>query len=219
MTRNCDWCGSEYEVNLKEFKRAKRNGTKAGHFCSSSCAYQYNAAKRKSKKKTNVTCSYCGKKFYRKPSDLKKSKTGLYFCCREHKDLAQRISSGFAFDEMRPSHYKDGSTYYWGRAMKAYGPKCVDCGFSFVPLLQVHHIDGNQKNGDIKNLEVVCPTHHAIRHMRLIDGEWKFSWKYLTPREELDRLKNELPGYGLILHQQLEKLVSHKRGEHSGSKD
>ena len=41
--------------------------------------------------RAEVICSYCGKVFIRQKSDLNKSKSGLYFCCREHKDLAQRV--------------------------------------------------------------------------------------------------------------------------------
>lgn len=158
--------------------------------------------KCKSKRSPNVTCSYCGKRFYRKPSSLKKSKTGLYFCSREHKDLAQRINSGSQFSEMRPDHYHNGNSTYAERAMEVYGASCVDCGLSIRPLLEVHHIDGNRENGDISNLEVVCFTHHAIRHMKFVDGEWKFSGHYLTPREMLDELRSMTSAhkFGSLVH-------------------
>ena len=35
-----------------------------------------------------IKCAYCGKEFEGLTSRLINSKTGLYFCCREHKDLA-----------------------------------------------------------------------------------------------------------------------------------
>ena len=34
------------------------------------------------------TCAYCGKLFYKSKSKISQSKSGLLFCCREHKDLA-----------------------------------------------------------------------------------------------------------------------------------
>ena len=44
--------------------------------------------------RTELECAYCGKKFIRLNSKLNNSKSGIYFCCREHKDLAQRIEFG-----------------------------------------------------------------------------------------------------------------------------
>jgi hypothetical protein len=48
------------------------------------------------------------------------------------------------------------------------GEKCSKCGWCEInpvtmrPPLEVNHIDGNPENGDISNLEVLCPNCHAL---------------------------------------------------------
>lgn len=49
-----------------------------------------------------TTCAYCSEVFNIRPSKLKKSKSGLVFCCREHKDLSARKSSDIP---IKPKHY------------------------------------------------------------------------------------------------------------------
>ena len=53
-------------------------------------------------------------------SKLEKSKSGLYFCCREHKDLAQKINAGESFKSIRPTHYKNGIGTYRENAFFEY---------------------------------------------------------------------------------------------------
>lgn len=38
-----------------------------------------------------VKCKYCGKEFNKKPSEIKKSKTGIFYCCKEHMNLDKNI--------------------------------------------------------------------------------------------------------------------------------
>lgn len=57
------------------------------------------------------------------------------------------------------------------------------CGNKDISILQVHHIDGNTKNNDESNLEVVCPNCYAKRHLKFVDGEWIYCTSSLTPRE------------------------------------
>lgn len=75
-----------------------------------------------------LECAYCGKTFTRAKSKLDKSKSGLYFCCREHKDLAQRIESGIQFQNIRPNHYgKDPLQNYRQAAFRTYLHECAIC--------------------------------------------------------------------------------------------
>lgn len=57
-------------------------------------------------------------------------------------------------------NFINGYCSYRERALKHYGAKCKYCSYSVLPVLEVHHIDHNRKNNNIKNLMVVCPTHH-----------------------------------------------------------
>lgn len=121
--------------------------------------------------KIELTCAYCGQKFLRAPSKVL-SKSGLQFCCREHKDLAQRIDSGEQFEQIRPNHYGTG-TDYRKFAFREYPHKCAICGWDEdEDVLQVHHIDENRKNAKLENLIILCPTCHqklTIGKYQLID--------------------------------------------------
>ncbi len=106
-----------------------------------------------------VQCAYCGKTFIQPLS--KSNKNNMYFCCRQHKDLAQRIESGEKFSLIRPNHYGNGKTNYRLKALTEYPHKCAICGWDEdVDILQVHHIDEDRTNNDINNLIILCPTCH-----------------------------------------------------------
>lgn len=80
----CSNCSKHFWRLKKEVdKKIKKN--QKNIYCSQKCR----------RSQIVVKCSYCNNNFYSKKSRLKKSKSGLYFCCREHKDLAQRIEHGF----------------------------------------------------------------------------------------------------------------------------
>ena len=119
-------------------------------------------------------CAYCGKEFYISKSRLNKSKSGLHFCCREHKDLAQRIDSGNRFNSMRPAHYGTSSEYRT-LAFRSYPHKCKVCGWNEDErILEVHHIDGNRENNNIDNLCILCPTCHrkiTLNYYTLIEDK------------------------------------------------
>jgi ribosomal protein L37E len=109
--------------------------------------------------RTLVTCAYCGKEFYKTKSKLDNSKSGLYFCCREHKDLAQRIDFGCV--EIQPSHYGKASKDYREKAFREYEHKCSICGWDEDPdILEVHHIDENREHNELSNLVILCPICH-----------------------------------------------------------
>ena len=140
------------------------------------------------KRPTLIKCAYCGKEFERLTSRLVNSKSGLYFCCREHKDLAQKLESGEQFEAIRPEHfgsYVDGATSnsaYRRSAFYVYPHKCAICGWDEdEDILQVHHIDENRKNGKIENLIILCPT----CHWKLTTGKYQ-----LIGREKIE-LKDE----------------------------
>ena len=108
-----------------------------------------------------LICAYCGKKFQRQISRLENSKSGFYFCCREHKDLAQSLKGGDKFKSIRPNHYGQQKTDYRKTAFDLYPHKCHICGWAEdEDVLEVHHIDENHKNNDENNLIILCPICH-----------------------------------------------------------
>ena len=133
--------------------------------------------------KVECECAYCHKMFLRKPSQMQNSKSGLYFCCREHKDLAQRIESGDSFQKIRPNHYNTGNgiNTYRDRAYKKYPHKCSICGWDEdEDILEVHHIDEDRQHNDLNNLIILCP----ICHRKLTSHKYE-----LIGRSQIQKIK------------------------------
>lgn len=147
----CDECGIFYK---KQARLAA--GATQEHYCSKQCY-------AKSKININsieVDCAHCGIKFWKLKSKLDTSKSGLYFCCREHKDLGQSY-----IKEIQPSHYGNGIFSYRDKALRLLPNICNRCGYcQNIAALQVHHIDKDRSNNSIDNLEVLCANCHSIEH-------------------------------------------------------
>lgn len=125
--------------------------------------------------RTLVNCAYCGIEFIKKNSSLKNSKSELYFCCREHKDLAQKISSNIS--EIWPEHYgKIPNRSYRKAAFSYYPNECNVCGWNEdLDVLEVHHIDENRDNNELENLIILCPICHkklTTHKYKLIDRKF-----------------------------------------------
>ena len=115
------------------------------------------------KDRVKTACAYCGKEIEITKYKFNNSKSGLHFCCREHKDLAQRLESGEQFNNLRPDHYGKllGKSSYRNLAFRNYPHKCAVCGWDEdEDILQVHHIDEDRNNCNIDNLIILCPTCH-----------------------------------------------------------
>ena len=123
----------------------------------------------------HLKCAYCGKEFVRSKSRIENSKSGLFFCCREHKDLAQKLDSGEQFEAIRPIHYGEKINDYRQKAFDTYEHKCSVCGWNEDErILEVHHINSNRENNEIDNLVILCPTCHrkiTLHYYKLIDRE------------------------------------------------
>jgi 5-methylcytosine-specific restriction endonuclease McrA len=168
IERNCLNCSKIYSARKAEIKRGW------GKFCSKSCSAKYTKNINKTIPEPNCTCAYCYTKFYKTKSKQKNSRTGIFFCCREHKDISQRVDGGIK--DMFPSHYKDGSTStrYRSIAFSNAEAKCAKCGYDeYIEVLEVHHIDRNRKNNDSNNLTILCPTCHDVEHFLSKTGKWR----------------------------------------------
>jgi hypothetical protein len=158
IKRSCRYCQVPFDARLSEVARGN------GHFCSCRCVSLYIKLRRDQARTTNVTCAYCHKRFYKVLSKQRKSHSGLFFCCRLHKDEAQRIGG---IKEIQPPHYGTGnwSRTYRNIAFRNHPPECKYCGYSrYQGVLEVHHIDENRDNNDPSNLVIVCPTCHVEQH-------------------------------------------------------
>ncbi len=151
----CKYCEIVFDVETRELKRGN------GKYCSRSCCGK---AKKGHRTKTpNVTCAFCGTAFYKNASKRKNSKSNLYFCCRNHKDKAQRIGG---LSEIQPGHYNTGTSRYRQIAFRNHEHKCNKCSYDFKPVLIVHHMNRNRCDNRPENLEILCPTCHAETHYR-----------------------------------------------------
>ena len=161
----CPICNTTFQASLTEHNRGN------ARVCSRLCAHRSASLRNIKHKEPNVKCSYCNKLFYISDSKRKNSKSGLHFCCKKHKDLAQRVENGFF--ELHPTHYGSGRTGYRAKAFYTYGEKCQLCGYDRHPgILQVHHKDKDRNNNQIENLLVCCPNCHAEQH--LVEGVLSF---------------------------------------------
>ena len=161
ITLNCLSCSKPFEGRLVDIRRGQAK------YCSQSCCAKHTAPAKRKKRIPNTTCAYCSVAFWSR--NVAKgncgTKSGLRFCCREHKDLSQRIGGITA---IQPTHYK-GKTQpsihgYRDYALKHLPYKCNRCNFDDKRILVVHHKDRNRENNDISNLEILCPNCHAIEH-------------------------------------------------------
>ena len=167
----------------RPFVRRKVASKLPQRFCSSNCA--------RDSRKVTCRCATCGAQFQRSRSKAAASKSGLLFCSRACHDKGK--SKNGPVPQVRPAHYGTGVTRYRDTAISPQS-RCADCQFSFKPLLVVHHIDGTRENNEPVNLEVLCPSHHALRHMRQTANGWKYAPSALTPRDLLPSLQKLLVG-------------------------
>jgi len=169
ISQICKECKQNFEAQLREVNRGNAK------YCSKKCS-KLGVSKEllrinSEKNLPNVACSYCNENFYLNNSKKKSSKSGLYFCCREHKDLAQRIE--FGLKEIQPQHYLDGVNVYRELAFRHYPHQCAKCNYLKYPeILEVHHKDRNRSNNTLENLEIICPTCHDEEHFITKSGKW-----------------------------------------------
>ena len=123
LLQTCSYspCHNLYTVRRAELNRGN------GKFCSRTCFALARSTSTKKSKPSNTTCAYCKIDFYRPPSKLSDSKSGLHFCSRAHKDIAQRIGG---IKEIQPTHYGEVPTNYRTTAMRATKHLCAWCKYT-----------------------------------------------------------------------------------------
>jgi hypothetical protein len=169
----CDGCGQLFDRYIGEVKRSQRKHMKM--YCAQSCTARYRV-RPITIHEPNVICAHCNKAFYKNPSSLSNSKSGLFFCCREHKDISQRIGNLHAIREIMPNHYgtdPNKNINYRKLAFDHLPNECEICQWKEYPnVLIVHHKDRNRNNNVLENLQIICPTHHDVDHYLQKDGRF-----------------------------------------------
>jgi len=131
------------------------------------CSVQCSNRARNVKPLIKVECGWCGNSVVRRPSKLKQSRSGLFFCNRQCKERAQADLNNPKFDVIRPHHYGkgNGKNDYRKRAFEFYPPHCHVCGYAKLSVLVIHHIDQNRENNSLENLIPVCRNCHKEIHL------------------------------------------------------
>lgn len=151
----CNQCFKFFVARVADLKRNRAK------YCSRKCCGEYRSTHLKIVI-VNTICAYCNKMFYRNASKKVGSKSGLYFCTRKHKDLAQKIGG---IESIMPKHYGNGQHDYREIAFKHSAKKCHRCNYDSNPAaIVVHHKDRNRTNNSIDNLEILCANCHLIEH-------------------------------------------------------
>jgi len=103
------------------------------------------------------TCPVCSKIFTGKIYDIKDQITCSIGCA----------NTFFRTNRDNPN-YISGRGSYRKYALTKLGSKCIECGYSNVDALEVHHIDKDRTNNNLSNLEVLCANCHKLTHKGLL---------------------------------------------------
>lgn len=172
IDRLCDHCQKPYLAEPRYLNRGQ------GLYCSSACSAVAVGLKNRKTHEPNLECALCGIAFYRNPSSHANSKSGLFFCCRAHKDEAQRMGG---MKDIMPPHYGTTLASYREIAFRTYPIRCAGCGYDKHPeVLEVNHKDIDRSNNSAENLEILCPTCHDEFHFVTRTGKWR-------PRKLVDK--------------------------------
>jgi predicted nucleic acid-binding Zn ribbon protein len=140
----CECCGKPLNNNR-------------GKFCSSSCAAKINNTKRK---KENY-CINCDKPI----------SSGKKFCsnkCQREFESKEITTKWLNNEHCGCDKNGEISEFVKRYVLELHEHKCDVCGFNeknpFTgnEILEIHHIDGDCFNNHLSNLQVLCPTHHAM---------------------------------------------------------
>ena len=62
-----------------------------------------------------VKCKYCDKEFNKKPSEIKKSKTGVFYCCKSHMELDKNMGKSIVKCTICGKEYEKKNLRYFNR--------------------------------------------------------------------------------------------------------
>lgn len=154
MIVKCSYCGAGLKRKPGYVKKQKH------FFCDRGCQSSFRS------KKVVAPCARCGNPVERRRSEIKKSASGNVFCSKSC--ASSYNNSKFRIGKNHPN-FINGEWCYRGIALREYGGTCQnkDCELTAagidipIKMLDVHHKDGDRKNNEVYNLEVLCVWCHA----------------------------------------------------------
>lgn len=134
-------------------------------YCSTKCS--------NNKDKIEVLCTVCDTSILKSKSLAERNNKN--YCSRECYNFRNGIHKKL---KRNTAFYKD-----------LLNTTSCKCGEKTLYLLQIHHIDGINKNNENSNLEVVCANCHVKRHLKQNkEGIWVYHPKSLTDRLLLENI-------------------------------
>lgn len=143
-TKYCECCGKPLENSRNKY-------------CSSSCAAIVNNSKRKKQQ----YCANCGK-------PINKPKKYCSNTCQKEFERKNYVNKWLNGEHCGCDSYGGICNFVRDYVLEVHNHKCDVCGFSEknpftnAEILEIHHIDGDAFNNRLDNLQVLCPTHHAM---------------------------------------------------------
>lgn len=156
IIKKCDICGAEFSTKPFFLK----NG--GGKYCSAVCHHMglRNGVFKK--------CFICGKETYKKAIQIKRSKSGKFFCDKS----CQAKWRNQEFVGEKHANWKNGLSAYRSVLIRNKIKKiCVLCKTKDKRVLAVHHIDKNRKNNKLSNLAWLCNNCHFLVHHYEVERE------------------------------------------------
>ena len=150
-----------YELNPKKCKNCNINipyKKRVNNFCTHECCGKFHNPTR-----IFYNCKLCGK-------TIKQGKNGKerIFCthtCQHEYNFQNYIKNWKNGNEIKEENVSGFIRKY---LFKKYNNMCCKCGWSKINPksnkipLQINHIDGNHKNNNELNLELLCPNCHSL---------------------------------------------------------
>ena len=145
------------EECLKEFYiKPNRLAKGWGRFCSNECKHLG------SRTGQAISCTTCGKPTYKSQKDLRRSKSGSYFCSKSCQTIWR---NSVVYTGRDHPNWKGGEYSYRDALSRSEAPKaCTKCGSQDSRVLAVHHKDRNRQNNEISNLLWLCHNCHFLVH-------------------------------------------------------
>jgi len=127
-----------------------------GRFCTMTC--------KNEDQKTGkfIKCEVCNKKTWKKPSVLRQSKSGKFFCGK----TCQTVWRNKYYSGPKHAQWKNGIASY-RRILQANNKPvvCALCKESDIRVLQAHHRNKNRNDNTLRNLVWLCINCHRLVHL------------------------------------------------------
>lgn len=147
---SCRKCGKKFTV------KPSHRALGFGKYCSRRCS-----ALSQMKVRITKECATCGKGVHRSPRDIKRSKSGQFFCTKR----CQTLWRNSLYVGSKHGNWRHGRTAYRSILGRAKRKKvCVVCKTKDMRVLTVHHIDKDRTNNAVENLAWLCHNCHFLVH-------------------------------------------------------